>query len=209
MSWRARFLLWFGPGFLGGVTFGDWLALLRENRFAIDPLYWQGAVVITVGSLGNSLVRKRENSAYGEGIADTDVEPPIFVLGNWRSGTTHLQYLFAVDDRFAFPNVYQATYPHTFLCTEAAASRLGRFLFPRKRFQDNSEDLERDPIEEMRKFYEALRLPDFRMVEPSMHSYVATLSGYKKNTYLPLAPEAKERIAREWRRFFEEWGYPS
>ena len=47
------------------------------------------------------------------------------------------QNLFAVDDRFAFPNVYQVTYPHTFLCTEAAATRLGRLLFPRKRLQDN------------------------------------------------------------------------
>ncbi len=368
MSWRERFLLWFGPGFLGGVTFGDWLALLRENHFAIDPPYWLRAAIITLGSLGNSLVRRRETAAYGESIAETKVESPIFVLGIWRSGTTHLQNLFAVDDRFAFPNAYQVTYPHTFLCTEKAATRLGPLVLPRKRLQDNMqfgfeqpsedelalcittfrsemlslvfprradhydcyltlrgvpeaevaewkdallwftkkltwkcrkplvlksphhtgrirrllevfpdarfvhihrdpyvvfqsarhtvlkmvdfstlqrprlnveewtirlyldmfnafieeknlirddrihevrfEDLERDPIGEMRRVYETLGLPEFGVVEPFMQSYVASLSGYKKNTYSPLAPELRERIAREWRRCFEEWDYP-
>jgi hypothetical protein len=70
------------------------------------------------------------------------------------------------------------------------------------------EDLERDPIGEMRSVYEALSLPDFGVVEPSMRSYVGSLSGYKKNTYLPLTPELRERIAQEWRRCFEQWGYP-
>jgi hypothetical protein len=41
-----------------------------------------------------------------------------------------------------------------------------------------------------------------------MRSYVGSLSGYKKNTYLPLTPELRERIAQEWRRCFEQWGYP-
>ena len=60
MSWRKRFLLWFGPSTLGGITFGDWLALLRENRFAVDPSYWLRATTITLCSLGNSLDRRRE-----------------------------------------------------------------------------------------------------------------------------------------------------
>ncbi len=40
MSWREAFLVWFGPGIFAGVTFGDWLALLAENRFAVDPAFW-------------------------------------------------------------------------------------------------------------------------------------------------------------------------
>jgi len=283
MSWRERFLLWFGSGFLGGVTFGDWLALLRENHFAIDPPYWLRATIITLGSLGNSLVRRRETAAYRESIAETKVESPIFVLGIWRSGTTHLQNLFAVDDRFAFPNAYQVTYPHTFLCTEKAATRLVPLVLPRKRLQDNmrfgfeqpSEDelalcittfrsemlslvfprradhydcyltLRGVPEAEVAEWKDALLWftkklswkcskplvlksphrthsssagslprrqfrprPYFSVVEPSMRSYVASLSGYEKNTYMPLVPQVRERIAKEWRRCFEEWGYP-
>src|SRR5262245_14770168 len=40
IAWRERFLQTLGPGLFAGVTFGDWMALLRENRFAIDPPYW-------------------------------------------------------------------------------------------------------------------------------------------------------------------------
>ena len=130
MSWREKVLLWTGPGLFAGITFGDWMALLRENRFAIDPAYWWRAAVITLGSLGNSLIRRREEAAYGQRIAATEVEPPLFVLGIWRSGTTHLQNLLAVDRRFATPNWYQVSYPHTFLNTEATSSRLGASSSP-------------------------------------------------------------------------------
>jgi hypothetical protein len=368
MSWRETFLVWLGPGILGGVTFGDWLALLAENRFAVDPRYWLRAASITACSLGNSVVRWREEARYRTAIAATSVAPPVFVLGIWRSGTTHLQNLFAVDDRFAFPNVYQVTYPHTFLCTEAIAARLMRFLVPETRLQDNVrfglsvpsedelalcvttflsemmslvfprrathydryvtlrdvpeaevrkwqdallwfarkltvkyakplvfksplhtgrikllleifpeakfvhihrdpyavfqsachtilaalrlfalqryslavddrsiryyqetvdsfleekalipsdrfheirfEDLERDPIGQMRNVYAALGLPDFGHIEPTIARYLASVSGYKKNIYAPLPPELRARIAREWRKSFEAWGYP-
>ena len=137
MSWRKRFLLWFGPSTLGGITFGDWLALLRENRFAVDPSYWLRATTITLCSLGNSLDRRREEASYGQAIRDAIVDPPVFVLGIWRSGTTHLQNLFAVDERFAFPNWYQVAYPHSFLGTEAKRSKFLGFFIPETRFQDN------------------------------------------------------------------------
>jgi hypothetical protein len=137
MSWRKRFLLWFGPSTLGGITFGDWLALLRENRFAVDPSYWLRATTITLCSLGNSLDRRREEASYGQANRDAIVDPPVFVLGIWRSGTTHLQNLFAVDERFAFPNWYQVAYPHSFLSTEAKRSTFLGFFIPETRVQDN------------------------------------------------------------------------
>jgi hypothetical protein len=369
MPWREIFLNRFGPGLFAGVTFGDWLRLLGENRFAVDPPCWIRAIAITGCSISNSMLKRREDAAFGQSIAATTVEPPIFVLGMWRSGTTHLHNLFAVDDRLAFPNLYQVGYPHTFLGTEAAATRLLGFFLPAKRIQDNMkqgldlpaedelalavttfrsaylssvfprradyydryatfrnvldrdveqwqqallwfakkltwkyhkplvfksplhtgrikllldvfpdarfvhihrdpyavfqssrhtflaarpffslqtitldadertllyyrqvfdaffeerdliredrwceiryEDLERDPVGEMRKIYEALSLPDFGRVEPAMRDYLASLSGYEKNSYATLAPAMKERIAREWRRCFEAWGYPT
>jgi hypothetical protein len=70
------------------------------------------------------------------------------------------------------------------------------------------DDLERDPIGQMRRIYEVLKLPDFHVVEPAMQRYLATLRDYTKNKYSPLAPEVRQRIAREWTRSFEAWGYP-
>jgi hypothetical protein len=90
MPRRKRLLLWFGPSILGAISFGDWLRLLRENRFVIHPSYWLRAAIITASNLGNLLDRRREEVTYGRAIRDAIVHPPVFVLGIARSGTTLL-----------------------------------------------------------------------------------------------------------------------
>jgi hypothetical protein len=368
LSWRERFLIACGPGILAGVTVGDWLKLLRENRFSIDPAYLVRAAAISCAAIGNSAFRWYEDRRYGPRWKDLKVAPPLFILGHWRSGTTHLHYLLCRDDRFACPTFYQALYPHTFLTTERSFSGPQAFLLPQRRPYDNVwmdlkvpcedefamsvscfhssyvagvfprrarhydqfltfrnappraveewkaalqrltkkltlkhgkplilkspphtgriklllemfpgakfvhihrdpcavfpsfvhtyttglpygrlqrtdrfdwtgriirqyremydaffeqrplippgdfhevryEDLELDPVGEVRKLYEALGLPEFARVEPELRRYVASLSGYRKNTFAPLPAETRRRLGAEWKRCFEEWGY--
>jgi hypothetical protein len=84
-----------------------------------------------------------------------------------------------------------------------------RGLIPKGHFHEiGFEALEGDPIGQVRGIYEALALPDFRQVDPALRRYVESLAGYKKNTLPELPPDLRERIAGEWRRCFEEWGYP-
>jgi hypothetical protein len=370
LSWRERFLIACGPGVLAGVTAGDWLRLLRENRFAIDSPYLLRAASITWAALTNSLFRRYEDWRFGPALKDVVVQPPLFVLGHWRSGTTHLHYLLGCDRRFAFANFYQSCYPHTFLSTERHFSGPQAFLLPKRRpyddvrtdlkvpqedefalavscfrspylagvfprraghydqfltfrhasrrdveawkaalltllrkltlkygkplvlkspahtariklllevfpgakfvhirrdpyavfrsmlhtyatglpwgrlqrtdrfdwtgrmirqyrelydayFEERAlipaghfhdvcyEELERNPVGEVRKIYEALSLPDFAAVEPDLRRYLDSLSAYRKNVFEPLPPDQRRRIAAEWRRSFEEWGYQS
>jgi hypothetical protein len=369
MSWRETYLVRFGPGLFAGITLGRWLRILRENHFAVDRPYWGRAAAITVGSLPNTLVAVWENGVYGRKVRDTGVAPPLFILGIWRSGTTHLHNMLAQDERFAYPTTYQASFPHTFLTTERLCARLMGSWLPEKRPMDNVrfgfaepqedefalccltgravpmawafprraghygryltlrdasadevaewksallrlvrklsfkhgrplvlkspghtgrirllldlfpqakfvhihrnpydvfrstqhwlrtgtpvwalqradyrdleeralrqyrevydvffeewalipkghfheigfEALEADPVAQVRGIYEALALPDFRQAEPALRRYMESLSGYKKNTLPELPPELRQRIAREWRRGFDEWGYP-
>jgi hypothetical protein len=128
-----------GHNYLSGICFEDWWRLLRANRFAVDAVYWHRAAAVTVLSLVNSLFRRAEQRSYGRAVRTTPVaEPPLFVLGHWRSGTTHLHNLLALDtDRFAYPNTFQAVNPHSFLSTEAVCSRLFAFMVPPKRPMDN------------------------------------------------------------------------
>jgi hypothetical protein len=137
LSWRERFLIACGPGVLAGITFGDWLRLLRENRFSIDLAYFPRAVSSTFAALTNSIFRWYEDRRYRPKWQDVTVSPPLFVLGHWRSGTTHLHYLLGLDDRFACPNFYQVIFPHTFLSTERWFSGLSAFLLPDRRAYDN------------------------------------------------------------------------
>jgi hypothetical protein len=71
------------------------------------------------------------------------------------------------------------------------------------------EELEKEPIGQLRRLYERLDLPDFAPVEPALREYLRSLAGYQKNTFPELSAEVRERLAREWRRCFEEWKYPT
>jgi hypothetical protein len=83
-----------------------------------------------------------------------------------------------------------------------------RGLIPKGHFCEVSfADLEADPIQQVRGIYEALALPDFGHVEPILRRYLDSIGGYRKNTFPELASDLRARIAREWRRCFEEWGY--
>ncbi len=91
----------------------------------------------SLASISNTILAAWENWFYGPKISSTAIDPPLFILGIWRSGTTHLHNLLSQDDRFASPNTYQVFFPHTFLTTERLNSRLLSFLVPKKRPMDN------------------------------------------------------------------------
>ncbi|MDF1574799.1 MAG: sulfotransferase [Bacteroidales bacterium] len=74
--------------------------------------------------------------------------PPLFILGLWRTGTTHLHYLIARDSRFGFLNNHQA---FTFNISLLSMDRLNRILnifMPDSRPQDNVRLSLDDPAEE-------------------------------------------------------------
>lgn len=147
-AWRETFLRTVGPGILGGITFGDWLRLLRENQFALAPARLPRAFMITAQSLQNSLWRWLEQLRYARAVAQVQVPPPLFVLGHWRSGTTHLHNLLTLDPRFAFPNNYQTLFPHSFLTTERMHARLVALFLPSHRPMDNVEWTMQSPQED-------------------------------------------------------------
>lgn len=135
MGWRETFFKHVGPGLFSGATFGRWTAALAENRFCVAPRSWLKASVSTVLSASTSAGRLTEELLVGRKVRETPVSQPIFVLGHWRSGTTHLQNLFSVDDRFAYPQFLDAMSPHTFLTSGAIVSNTFGRMIPSTRFE--------------------------------------------------------------------------
>jgi omega-hydroxy-beta-dihydromenaquinone-9 sulfotransferase len=125
--------------YLAGITAGDWLRLLRQNRFSVDAAYWHRAAFVTLASVMNSWARRKEERLFGTHVAETEVPPPLFILGHWRSGTTHLHNLLACDPQFAFANTYQVVNPHTFLTTEETNARRFAWMVPETRPMDAME----------------------------------------------------------------------
>jgi hypothetical protein len=62
-------------------------------------------------------------------------------------------------------------------------------------------------VEELRRVYRELQLPDFAAVEPNLRGHLQAVSGYQKNQFAPLPAEVRERINAEWSRTFDEWSY--
>jgi omega-hydroxy-beta-dihydromenaquinone-9 sulfotransferase len=137
MRWRESFFQRFGSNNLSGCNFSGWLRILRDNNFSIDWPFWPRAILTTLSSIPNSFITLAENGLYGREVERTKIESPLFILGAWRSGTTHLHNLLAKDDRFAFPNQYQVLYPNTFLLTERGSARLVGSVIPKTRPQDS------------------------------------------------------------------------
>lgn len=139
VEWRESFLRALGPGFLGGVLFGDWLRLLNQIRFAIRPSCLPRAWSMTSQSITNSMYARLDQGNLGGSLANVEISPPLFIIGHWRSGTTLLHNLFSLDHRFAFPNNYQALFPHSFLTAESMHSGVVEFFLPKRRPMDNVE----------------------------------------------------------------------
>jgi len=147
-EWQKTILRLLAPDYLMGITFPDWCRLLMEIRFSITPSSWLKAGSITAFSILNSIVGTIEDRRYGDRIRKTETRDPVFIIGVARSGTTFLFNLLTRDRRFAFPNLYQASNPHTFLTTEnAVAGGTSRFI-PDKRAQDNVEQSWQTPAED-------------------------------------------------------------
>jgi hypothetical protein len=126
-----------GKVFLG-YSFPAWLRLLVRNRFRVSPWLLHDAALATVVSAGNSLVALAEDLVWGRAAARTRIEnPPVFILGHWRTGTTLLHELLILDPDHSYPNNYHCTSPNHFLLSEIIAQRYFGFMVPRERPMDS------------------------------------------------------------------------
>ena len=119
------------------MRFGDWMRLLAENRFRIHPLRWAMVGLISSITPFNTVMSRVQRLWYGRRIAATPIQPPLFIIGHWRSGTTFLHELLVLDERFTFPTTYQCFAPEHFLLTEWLLARYCGFLLPKRRPMDN------------------------------------------------------------------------
>lgn len=133
MGWREAFFRTTSPGLILGITLGDLVCLLAENGFRVRPRYWPKAAFAALISLISTPVRQMEDAVYGQRVAQQSVLPPLFIIGHWRSGTTHLHNLISVDRRFAYARFCQVMIPHTFLIGERLMEAGSAVLLPAER----------------------------------------------------------------------------
>ena len=107
-----------------GIEIPKWFRMLLGARFRISARYLHRIVWITGFSVAATTVGAIERRRYDRRVASTPIDPPpIFVLGHWRSGTTHLHNLLGRDPGHTYPSVYQVIFPTAFLTTSSTVPR--------------------------------------------------------------------------------------
>jgi hypothetical protein len=133
----ALFKNWMPRIWLGCDLFG-WLRLVWLGRFSFGWRQFRLLPIGTAFAIGHTFLRYAQVGLYGEQIRQTRIEqPPIFILGHWRSGTTLLHELLVLDPRHTFPNTYQCFDPCHTLLTESLIRKYFNWLLPEKRVMDN------------------------------------------------------------------------
>ncbi len=126
------------PRIWEGCDFFAWMRVLGRNHFAVSWRYLYIAFIVTFVSIFHTLLRWLQQQWYGSTIDRVRItNPPIFIIGHWRTGTTLLHELLILDDRHTFPNTYQCLEPNHFLLTENLVKRYLPFLMPSRRPMDN------------------------------------------------------------------------
>lgn len=111
--------------------------LWRENKANISSkkIFFK----IAVFTLLSAPFRWLQNTLYSRKIHKIDLykSPPVFVIGHWRSGTTHLHYLLAKDPQFGHLEAFQAFFFRIALVSKKTMRPLLNKLMPKTRPQDN------------------------------------------------------------------------
>ncbi len=126
------------PRIWEGCNLYAWLRLLLKNRCAVNWRYWYIAVIVTFMATYNTLMRVIQEIVYFRRLRNTHItQPPIFILGHWRTGTTLLHELMIQDPALGYPTTYECMFPNHFLISEGFFTKYFSFLMPKTRPMDN------------------------------------------------------------------------
>ncbi|QEG33036.1 sulfotransferase family protein [Bythopirellula goksoeyrii] len=129
---------WYTPRFWHGMRFSTWVRTLAHNQFDVSFTKLHTATSITFISGLNSLLATLDRLFYSRKVEQVELaQPPIFILGHWRAGTTFLHELLICDPTHTYPNTYQCFVPHHFVLTEKWLAPLTSKLIPSRRPMDN------------------------------------------------------------------------
>ena len=101
---------WSRPAF--NLNLAAWRGIRRRHP---DPI--ERALELRFFAAGSiqSALATLQNRIYRSTIDQLELKPPLFLVGHWRSGTTLLHELLALDQSFAAPTTYACFNPHQFV----------------------------------------------------------------------------------------------
>ena len=118
-------------------SFQNWLRLLKENR-GVDREYLRRALFTSAVSAATEPLRLVERACNGREISKQRIaEPPVFIVGHWRSGTTLLHNLLCTDPNLGYVTLFQTLAPELALVGSKTLKPLLATYTPKTRWMDN------------------------------------------------------------------------
>jgi omega-hydroxy-beta-dihydromenaquinone-9 sulfotransferase len=121
-----------------GMRFRALLRLFKRGHYSFTLNCIPDVLALFLWVPWNSVLYRISEAKYRRRAEALKLDqPPVFVIGHWRTGTTFLHDLFSVDPNLAYPTTYECFFPHHFLLTENTLPKLMKVLLPKKRPQDD------------------------------------------------------------------------
>lgn len=121
-----------------GMRMGALLRLLQRGRYDFTLNCIPDFASLFLWVPFNTPLQWLSEAIYGRSANRLTLDqPPIFLMGHWRTGTTFLHDLFACDPNLAFPTTFACFFPGHFLLTEKALKGAFSLILPKKRPQDD------------------------------------------------------------------------
>jgi hypothetical protein len=121
-----------------GMRFGALMQLFKRGRYSFTLNCLPDTLLLLLWVPWNSLLYWISEARYRARAEALSLDqPPIFVMGHWRTGTTLMHDLFSVDPNLAYPTTFECFFPHHFLLTEGTLPKVMQVLLPKKRPQDD------------------------------------------------------------------------
>ena len=125
---------------LGLISFVRTASFLRNSHRVptMSPRRILRAAGIAAGGLIGTPLSLFERLRHRRTLAEVTIdEPPVFIIGHWRSGTTHLHNLMSQDPQFGAVRMAQALSPDCAISTRNWLPKIFSRIFPQKRPMDN------------------------------------------------------------------------
>ena len=121
---------------LFGMSFKKWFYVLQKNG-GVDNKYLNRGLFIGFFSLFFAPARYLFKVKFAEKIDHSKIKnPPVFILGHWRSGTTYLHELLSEDPQFCYVTLWHTMLPDSYPLLEPMKHFMAKFL-PSTRPMDN------------------------------------------------------------------------
>ncbi|HOZ48693.1 MAG TPA: sulfotransferase [Candidatus Hydrogenedentes bacterium] len=118
-------------------SFWYWRRLLKQFG-PVSPGLRHRAILINLFSPLTAGLRLQDRLIYGRRIAKTAItRDPLFILGHWRTGTTHLHNVLAHDPQFGFVTTLHTQAPGLCITGRPIMKPILKFFMPAQRPMDN------------------------------------------------------------------------